>query len=98
VQPDRVAPGVAVEQPHGSVVGAQQAEQHPNGGGFARAIRSEESGDVTRSDGQVETVERLGAAERLGQAADFDRSCDRVVLTRSWTRLLEPSLPSLLLL
>ena len=37
VQCDRVAPGIAAEQSDGAAVGAQQAEQHPDGGGLARA-------------------------------------------------------------
>ena len=72
VQCDRVAPRIAAEQPHGSAVGAEQAEQHADGGGLARAVRPEKAGDVTWRDGQVEAVERLGTAERLGQTLDFD--------------------------
>ncbi len=72
VQRHRVAPGIATEQPHGPAVGAQQSQQHADGGGLARAVRAEEAGDITGRDGQVEAVERLGAAERLGQTPDFD--------------------------
>ncbi len=72
MQGDRIAPWVAAEQPHGAAVGAQQAEQHANGGGLARSVGAEKAGDVTRRDGQVQTVECLGVTERLCQVADFD--------------------------
>ena len=65
VQRHRIAPRVAAEKSDGAAVGAQQAEQHANGGGLARAVRAEEAGDVTGRDRQVQPVERLGAAERL---------------------------------
>ena len=72
VQRHRIAPWVAAEQPDGAAVGAQQAEQHADGGGLTRAVRAEEAGDVTRRDSQIQTVECLGVAERLVQSLDFD--------------------------
>ena len=65
VQRHRVAPRIAAEQSDGAAVGAQQAEQHADGGGLAGAVRSEKPGDVTGRDGQIEAVERLGPPERL---------------------------------
>ena len=63
MQIDGVMPRVATEEPHTSPVGPQQAEQHADRGGLTRSVRTEEAGDVTRRDGQVESVEGLGAAE-----------------------------------
>ena len=68
VQRDRVLPRVAAEQLHVARVGAQQPEQHADGGRLARAVRAEEAVHLPRADGEVELVERALGAERLDQA------------------------------
>ena len=65
VQLNGVVPRVAAEQPHGSAVGPQQAEQHADRRGLTRSVRSEESGDISRRDHQVEAVECLGSARMI---------------------------------
>jgi hypothetical protein len=62
-----IAPGVAAE--HGGLagVGLEQAEQDPQGGGLARAVRPEEGVHLTGPDGQVQAVQGGRPAERLAQ-------------------------------
>ena len=57
MQRDRVGPRVAAEQPDGPGVGAQQAEQDPDGGGLPGAVRAEEAGHLAGRHGEVQTVE-----------------------------------------
>lgn len=57
-----------------------QAHQHADGGGLARAVRTEEAEDAARRDGQVEAVHgELSAAVALGQAAGGDDARLRVL-------------------
>ena len=72
VQGDRVAPRVAAEQPDVARVGAQEPEQHADGGRLARAVGAEEAVHLPRADGEVEPVERALGAERLDEPADRD--------------------------
>jgi hypothetical protein len=73
VQVDGVAPGVTAQQRGLAPVLAQQAEQDPDGGGLARAVRAEEGVHLTRTDLQVQAVQGRGPAERLAQVPDLDR-------------------------
>jgi hypothetical protein len=73
VQRGGIPPRVAAEQPDGSGAGPQQAEQHPDRGRLARAVRPEKAVHLARPDGQIQPVERAGVAERLGQAGYLDR-------------------------
>ena len=50
----------------------QQAAQHADGGGLARAVRAEEAVDVRARHGQVDVVDRDQRAEALGQPARAD--------------------------
>jgi hypothetical protein len=56
-----------------SVVSSSHAEQHPQGGGLAGAIRAEEAGDATGMHRGGETVDSEGAAEALGQPLEPQR-------------------------
>ena len=72
VQRDRVAPRVAAEQLDGAAVGAQQAEQDPDGGGLAGAVGAEEAVHLARGHGEVEAVQSDGGSERLAEPGDRD--------------------------
>ena len=67
-----VAPGVAPEQPDGAAVGAEQAEEDPDGGGLARPVGAEEAVDLALVHGEVEPVEGGGGAEPLDEAGGLD--------------------------
>src|ERR1700730_10987922 len=47
--------------------GPDQAERHPDGGGLAGAVRSEEPKDLSADDFEVEVLHRGAGAVRLGQ-------------------------------
>ena len=49
-----------------------QPEQHPQGGGLARAVRAEEAGHPALGHLEGEVVDGPDGAELLGQAAHFD--------------------------
>ena len=53
-------------------VGADQAEQHPQGGGLAGAVGAEEPGDRAGVDGEGQVVDGGHAAEALGEPVDLD--------------------------
>ena len=53
--------------------GLQQAAQHADGGGLARAIGSEEAVDLRARDLHVEAIDRDQGAEATGQPAGDDR-------------------------
>jgi hypothetical protein len=52
--------------------GPDEPEQDADGGGLAGPVRAEEAVNLAWSYGQVETVERAGLAEGLGEAVDLD--------------------------
>ncbi len=68
VQGHGVAPRVTAEQFGVARARAQQAEQDPQGGGLARAVRAEEGVHLTLADGQVQAVQ---AGARLAEQAAF---------------------------
>ena len=67
MQLDRVVPRVQPQDVDVPGIGAEQAENDPDRGGLAGAVRAEEAGHLTGLHGQVETVERLHLAEGLVQ-------------------------------
>jgi hypothetical protein len=69
---DGVAPGVAAEQRGLARVGAEQAEQDPDGGRLAGAVGAEEAVDLAGGDLELELVEGTHVAERLRQPGDGD--------------------------
>jgi len=71
---DRVAPGIEPEDARRACVGAEQAEQGPDGRGLPGSVGAEEAVDLTRGDGEVESVEGAEPAELLDQAAHRDDS------------------------
>src|SRR5262249_43598137 len=72
VQGDGVGPRIAAEHRSLSAVGLEQAEEHPDGGGLARAVGPEEAVDLPAADCQVQSVERAGLAESLRQPGRLD--------------------------
>ena len=72
VQGGRLPPRIAAEQARGAGVGAQQAEQDPQGRRLAGAVRPQEAVHLTVGHGQVEPVQRARLAEVLHQAGHFD--------------------------
>ena len=52
--------------------GLQQAAQHANGGGFARAVRAQESEDFAAADVEIDMIHGDEIAEALHQVVDFD--------------------------
>ena len=50
----------------------QQTAQHPDGGGFARAVGAEEAEDLAALDVQVDMIHGDEAAEAFHQVVDFD--------------------------
>ena len=72
MQLGRLAPRVAVEHRGRARVGAEQAEQHPDGRRLAGAVGPEEAVHLARLDLEVEAVERTDVAERLLQRRDLD--------------------------
>jgi hypothetical protein len=56
----------------GSGGGLDEAEEHPQGGGLACSVRSEESGDVALGDLEAEVVYCDDIPEAFGEAVDVD--------------------------
>ena len=52
--------------------GREQRRQHPDGGGLARAVGSEQPDDVARLDVEVEGVDSPAGAERPREGLGFD--------------------------
>jgi hypothetical protein len=73
VQPGRVPPRIAAQQPGLAAVGPEQAEQNPQRGGLAGAVRAEERVHFAGPDSQVKAVERADRTEPLLQPVDLDR-------------------------
>jgi hypothetical protein len=67
-----LAPGVAAEKLGRAAVGAQEAEEDPEGGGLAGPVRAEEAVDLAAGHLEVEAVERARAPERLAEAGHAD--------------------------
>ena len=67
-----VAPRIPAEEPGGALVGAQQTQQHPDGGGLAGAVGPQEAVDLAGCDLEVEVVERDHAPESLGEGGGVD--------------------------
>src|SRR3954451_15196148 len=72
VQGGDVAPRVAAEQARGAAVGAIEAEQNPDRGRLAGAVRPEKSMDLALGHRQIEAVQRARGAEGLDEVADLD--------------------------
>src|SRR5690606_19022739 len=71
-----------------------QAHQHADGGGLARAVGAEETEDAARRDGQPQTVDgELSAAVALGERAGGDDSLTRVLPVRLGGGRLRHRLP-----
>ena len=64
--------GLAADQ-RGALVGCVEAEDDAHRGRLARAVRSDEAGDLTGCDGEGHAVERLCLPEPLAQPGHFDR-------------------------
>ena len=63
--------GLAVHQRH-AFVGRVEAEDHPHGGGFARPVRTDEPGHLSRSHTERDPIQGEGGSEPLAESADFD--------------------------
>ncbi|NYH51241.1 hypothetical protein HNR06_000830 [Nocardiopsis arvandica] len=72
VQCDGVAPRVAAEHRGGAAVGADEAEQDPDGGGLARAVGAEEAVDLSGTHGEVEAVQGPCRPVGLGEVDGGD--------------------------
>ena len=72
MQFDGLAPRIAPEQPRRAAIGAEQAEQNPDCGGFPGPVRPEEAVHLAGRDRQVEAIERESLAEGFAQPGDFD--------------------------
>src|SRR3954471_1735117 len=72
VQGGDVAPRVAAEQARGAAVGAIEAEQNPDRGRLAGAVRAEKSMDLALGHRQIEGVQRARGAEGLDEVVDLD--------------------------
>ena len=59
---------VAPENPHRAAGRRQQAGEHLDGGGFARAVRAEKAVELSRLDAQVEPVHRAHRPEAARQS------------------------------
>ena len=68
-----VAPRVDAEHAHFACVGAPVALEDLDRGGLARAVRPEETEDLTGVDGERESVDGLGRAVALLERGDVDR-------------------------
>ena len=75
VQPGRVPPGVAAQQPRLAAVRLQQAEQNPERGRLASAVRPQEGVHLAGPDGEVQAGEGARGAEALLQPVNLDRVC-----------------------
>ncbi len=73
VQVHGVGPRVAVEQPDLAGIGAQEAQEDPNGRGLAGTVRPDEPVDLAGIDGEVQAVEGTDVAEGLDEARHIDR-------------------------
>ena len=62
--------GLAVHQRR-AFVGGVEAEDHPHGGGLARAVGPDESGDLSRCDPKRDPIQGDGGPEPLVQSHDF---------------------------
>ncbi len=63
---------IHAEHPHRSAVRPEQVEQAFDSLGLAGAVAAEEALALAGLDGEVETVQRLGAALAVGELPDFD--------------------------
>ena len=72
VDGDAVAPGVEPEDAGGAAVAAQQAQQCPERGGLARAVRAEEAVHLAAPHREVQAVQGPDRPEALDQAANLD--------------------------
>ena len=71
-----VGVGRAVEE-HRAAVGAVDAAEDLDERRLSRAVFTEESDDLARADGEAHVLQRAGAAERLGNIAEFERRGSR---------------------
>src|SRR5262249_59492237 len=61
---------------HGPARGPLQAEDHPQQGGLARAVRADQAGELSRPDGEAYVVEDLPTRQRDADTLDAeDRRC-----------------------
>ena len=74
MQVGRVAPRIAAQQARLAGVGADQAEEDPQGRRLAGAVGPEEAVDLAGSHLEVEPIERARSSERLDQPAHRDRA------------------------
>src|SRR5262249_12152225 len=65
-------PRITAEEARGAGIGAQQAEQDPQGRRLAGTVRSQEAVHLTVGHGQVQPIQRARLAEVLDQARHFD--------------------------
>jgi hypothetical protein len=56
-----------------AAVGSQQSRQHAQGRGLAGAVGAQEAMHRSPAHGQIDTVDRAGRSESLGQARCLDR-------------------------
>ena len=87
VQRDGVAPGIAAEDGRLAGRGAGEPEQHADGGGLPRAVRTEEAVDLPGFDVEVESVERADLSVALDEpfgVNDGGHERDATPISRSY--------------
>ena len=60
---------VGAQNPHRAAAGRQQAGEHLDGGGFARAVGAEKTEELPRFDAQIKSVHRAHRSEAARQPA-----------------------------
>ncbi len=71
---------VVAEAGAAPAVGRQQAADHAQGRGLARAVRPEEAADAALFDGEAEAIDDGARAVALHQIMDVDRQCHGAAL------------------
>ena len=64
--------------------GGEEAAQHPDGGGLARAVRSQQTEDFALANAQGQIVDRSESAEAFDQMLDLYNHGAAVLLVRGW--------------
>ena len=75
VQLHGIPPRVQTQHPCRTLIGADEAEERADRRRLARSVGAEEPAHLPGVDDQVQTVERDGRAEGLGQLPDLDGRC-----------------------
>ncbi len=75
VQGRYVTPGVQSQHPDGTGIGAQQAQQQPQGGGLAGPVGAQETVHLAGGHVEVQAVQGRHGPEPLHNAGHFHHSC-----------------------